>query len=464
MKLTGYTISEFAKLTTDNERKDTNNTLYGTVITVNDKIYVKIDGSDLLTPANTETEVKEGERVSVLIQNHSAVIRGNSDNPSASMGTVEENYSEFTQTTDAIYGQVGSINGDISELSIRADEISTRVESQAGYMSMLSQRADEISSTVEDQAGSISRLIQRADEFEITVDAKADSSNIISTINMSREGIRISSDKISVSGFVTFEDLSGSGTTTINGSNITTGSISGDRIKGGTISATEEISFVGGARIFGNDGYYGAGLTISASQYSFSGATQSFMYGNWNIYGSIEVDEYIRTYSLGVDQMINCTGLNCQNVSADGTIWAGQAYINGAWVTSDVRLKTDIRYVDNDTQTIGESGWMSPNVNITKNDMFEFIETLPIVSYRYKDDIAKEKDITHYGIVVQDVLYTKVGSELVKVLDDEKQIGDEDDLMGYSTEKLMIFICGALQEEIKARKALEEIVKNKLGE
>lgn len=432
MKLSGYTISEFAKLTNNATNNTQNNALYGVVASVGEKIYVNIDGSSLLTPATTETEVREGERVSISIQNHEAVITGNSGNPSASMGTVEENYSEFTQTKEEITAKVGNIEGNVAQLSVRADEISGRVENAEG---------------------SITSLTLRADEFDVTVSAKADSGNIISTINASKEGIKISSEKINITGMVTFEDLSGEGKSIINGSNI----------QGGIISAAEEINFIGGARIFGNDGGFKAGLTVSASQYSFGGASQSFMYGNWDISGKLEADGLTSTGGISAVNAYISSGVSCNSLSCDGTAWIGTAYIDGSWVTSDRRLKTDIRYVDDDTQSVGESGWMAPNVNIHKSDMLEFIETLPIVSYRYTHDVLDEKDITHYGIIVQDVLYTKVGSELVKELYKNGRINDEDGYMGYSPEKLMIFMCGALQEEIKARKALEDRI-NKLGE
>ena len=425
MKLTGYTISEFASLISSSESITTNSTLYGTVVYVDEKLYVNIDGSSSLTPATTESEVKEGERVSVSIQNHSAVIRGNSDNPSASTGTVTDNYNEFVDTTE-------DINQQLASLSVNNDSIIARVE---------------------DMEGSVSTLTLRADEFDVTVRSKADSSNIISTINASREGIKISSSKINITGMVTFEDLSGEGKSIINGSNI----------QGGTISAADEINFVGGARIFGNAGGFGAGLTVSASQYSFGGAGQSFMYGNWDISGKLEADGLISTGGIAAVNAYISSGVSCNSLSVADTAWIEHAYIAGSWVTSDRRLKTDIRYVDDDTQSIGESGWMSPNVNIHKSDMLEFIETLPIVSYRYKSDVFNEEDITHYGIITQDVLYTKVGSELVKVMYTNGRISDEDGYMGYSPEKLMIFMCGALQEEIKARKALEDRI-NKLGE
>ena len=513
MKLTGYTVSEFASLMRNSEKSNTNNTLYGTVVYVDGKLYVNIDGSTSLTPATTESEVKEGERVSVSIQNHSAVIRGNADNPSASTGTVTDNYNEFTDTTESINSklasltvsdtsitaqvrdlegsiasltiesgriaaQVSDIEGSIADLTIESDNIVAKVEGAVTYIKTVEGTIEGMEGSIEGMEESIevveeyvTALELRADQFDVTVRSKADSSNIISTINASREGIKISSSKINITGMVTFEDLSGAGKSVINGSNIT----------GGTISAANEINFVGGARIFGNTGQSNAGLYISASQFSFTGASQSFMNGNWDVSGKLVVKGNVTaSSSLSVSSTVSCStlscsgygtmyyltissGLDCNTLSVNDTAWIEKAYISGAWVSSDRRLKTDIRYVDDGPQMLGESGWMSPNVNIHKSDMLEFIETLPIVSYRYKKDVENEKDITHYGIITQDVLYTKVGSELVKVLDDEKQIGDEDDLMGYSPEKLMIFMCGALQEEIKARKALEDRV-NRLGE
>ena len=55
-------------------------------------------------------------------------------------------------------------------------------------------------------------------------------------INVSTEGIKIKADKVNITGFVTFSDLSTPGSTTISGSNITTGILDTNRvnIKGGT--------------------------------------------------------------------------------------------------------------------------------------------------------------------------------------------------------------------------------------
>lgn len=475
MKLTGYTISEFAKLT-NNETKNADSTIYGTVKWVNEKLYVKIDGSEFITPATTESEVREGERVSVQIQNHSAVVTGNSSNPSCSVGTVEENYSEFVQEKELIYGKVEDANGNIAELSIRADEISTRVENAEG---------------------SISSITQRADSIELKVDAKADSSNIISTINMSKEGVKISADKIAITGFVTFEDLKTAGKTTISGSNITSGKITGTRLQTAELTSTTGVAIetnsvkIGSASLFFNSGRFDiqcskniavaslGNITIMAGLRQDGSSTNTGqvnvpeallnvqrlrVVNNATVYDDLSVGGTVTGYDIKATRHMNCVDIAVSgNISVSDTAWIKTLYVNGSAVTSDARLKTDIKYVDSDIQTIGDSGWMAPNVNINKSDMFEFIEALPIASYRYKEDVDKGVDETHYGFIVQDVVYTKVGSELVKVLDEDKQVGDEGDIMGYSPEKLMVFMCGALQEEIKARKALEEYIKNRLS-
>lgn len=83
----------------------------------------------------------------------------------------------------------------------------------------------DIESGVETNRQNISEIDQKADSINLKVESKADSSNIISLINVSTEGIKIKADKVNITGFVTFSDLSGTGTTTINGSNIKTGTI-----------------------------------------------------------------------------------------------------------------------------------------------------------------------------------------------------------------------------------------------
>ena len=333
-------------------------------------------------------------------------------------------------------------------------------------------------------------------------------------------------DGIDITGFVTFSDLSGNGTTTINGANITTGYISGDRIKGGKITATKEINFEGGARIFGNEGEFESGLYISAGGFRFAGGSVNQLSGTWyvtdggnfkvlngnitsggsisagsTIYGAGNTalsnsniycpygyayrdnlrlgNHLIASDSGGTEYLLilktdgNYASLRAHagsfanDVGCTDVYAANKVYAAGVALTSDESLKTDIRYVDLDPQVLSEDGFMSPNVNITTQDMHSFIETIPMISYRMKQDIANDIDYTYYGFVAQDILYTKVGSELIEndtlketeIVVDENgeniEVTTERDILRFSVNKFVSFICGALQEEIRQRKALE---------
>lgn len=90
MALSSSLLSQFAKLTVNKQKTSTESTVNGTTVIYNGKTYVKFDGSDLLTPVNTTSMIKDGDRVTVLIKNHTATVTGNASDPSASSTTVNE--------------------------------------------------------------------------------------------------------------------------------------------------------------------------------------------------------------------------------------------------------------------------------------------------------------------------------------------------------------------------------------
>lgn len=76
MILSNDLISKFVKTTKDETKESKDTIVYGTV--QKDTGYVKLDGSDIETPIDkTSVVVKEGDRVSVLIKNHTASVTGN---------------------------------------------------------------------------------------------------------------------------------------------------------------------------------------------------------------------------------------------------------------------------------------------------------------------------------------------------------------------------------------------------
>lgn len=91
MDLNSILISEFAKITNDNkETVNEGTTVYGTYRVDGDGAYVQIDGSDTRTPVATTSEARNGDRVTVLIKNHRAIITGNLTDPSTTVKSVEE--------------------------------------------------------------------------------------------------------------------------------------------------------------------------------------------------------------------------------------------------------------------------------------------------------------------------------------------------------------------------------------
>lgn len=90
MGLSSDIISQFIKVNSNNDKSNKETTAYGTIVEYGNEIYVRLDGSDLLTPISRTTDVKNDERVIVSIKNHSVVVIGNVTSPSARTDDVKE--------------------------------------------------------------------------------------------------------------------------------------------------------------------------------------------------------------------------------------------------------------------------------------------------------------------------------------------------------------------------------------
>ena len=90
MDLSSELVHQFVKATKDDKKSKTGTTVTGTTVEYNGKTYVKIDGSELLTPVTTTAAIKDGERVTVTIKDHSATVTGNITAPAARNSDVQE--------------------------------------------------------------------------------------------------------------------------------------------------------------------------------------------------------------------------------------------------------------------------------------------------------------------------------------------------------------------------------------
>lgn len=90
MALDNTLVSQFAKVMTGDRRTKDGTTVNGTTVAYGGKMFVKLDGSDILTPMSTTAAVEDDERVLVMIKDHKATIIGNATSPSVGAKTVED--------------------------------------------------------------------------------------------------------------------------------------------------------------------------------------------------------------------------------------------------------------------------------------------------------------------------------------------------------------------------------------
>lgn len=119
MSLSADLISQFTKVTKQEPSTKKESTVYGTIVKYGDDFYARIDGSDILTPITSAVDVKDGDRVSMLIKNHSATVTGNFSAPSVNedshifKGLVTfQGLSGGTTTIDGACIKTGTINAD----------------------------------------------------------------------------------------------------------------------------------------------------------------------------------------------------------------------------------------------------------------------------------------------------------------------------------------------------------------
>ena len=89
MSLSKDLIDQFVKATND-KKDEKKTTAYGNVVKRDGKDYIKLDGSELLTPIETTVSLKQDDRVMVTIDNHKATVTGNITDPAASSNETKE--------------------------------------------------------------------------------------------------------------------------------------------------------------------------------------------------------------------------------------------------------------------------------------------------------------------------------------------------------------------------------------
>ena len=227
-------------------------------------------------------------------------------------------------------GVENEIQGMSSSINIRLDSITSRVQGAEGNISTLTQTANSLQSQITNANGQISTISQKVDNIRLDVSNGTESSWIDLTVN----GITLSSQQIKFTGNVVFESDLTDGVTTISGNNIRTGYITADRIHlGGEMQITEGVSsgayggsfgYLTGSTADGNV-TYGVGIMHgqNSGQLLCSSGGARIGYGS---YSSVTCTSG-RVSLTGPEIVVNGTLKN-----SDGTV-----------ITSDRNRKEDIR-------------------------------------------------------------------------------------------------------------------------
>lgn len=133
----------------------------------------------------------------------------------------------------------------IAALQLTAESFETFVGA-GGAFSQLEQRVAGITlSAVDDGTGAQLKLSNGADGSSVGITLSVTDGDVGSILHLGIGSTTLVSDEIVMVGAVTFADLAGNGTTTINGGNITTGEISAvDFVAAGRPNGTQQSKFI----------------------------------------------------------------------------------------------------------------------------------------------------------------------------------------------------------------------------
>ena len=124
-------------------------------------------------------------------------------------------------------------------------------------------------------------------------------------------------------------------------------------------------------------------------------------------------------------------------------------------ITSDMRKKTDICYIDCPAISTFALRNEEPIVPvISRDDMYEFVrDDLRLATYKLIDSKEEDADRTQIGFLAQDIMNTKVGKYIIN--------DNDPDNLTYDMANRISVLEGALQKAIEKIELLEQAIINK---
>ena len=117
MDLSRNIIKRYVQVASPEKITSNSETVYGTVVNEGEKLYVKIDGSDILTPVSSTIDIKANDRVLVLVKNHEATVIGSPSSPTARLEELNKLGTEVTEFKAVATNDLIAVNANIKNLN-----------------------------------------------------------------------------------------------------------------------------------------------------------------------------------------------------------------------------------------------------------------------------------------------------------------------------------------------------------
>ena len=142
MDLSRNIIKRYVQVASPEKITSNSETVYGTVVNEGETLYVKIDGSSILTPVSSTIDIKANDRVLVLVKNHEATVIGSPSSPTARLEELTKLGGKVTKLDTVVASKVGAdelvaIQGSIDNLQASDVNITHRLTVNEGHIDNL---------------------------------------------------------------------------------------------------------------------------------------------------------------------------------------------------------------------------------------------------------------------------------------------------------------------------------------
>lgn len=167
-------IKRYVEVATPEKITSNSETVNGTVVSEGDVLYVRIDGSSILTPVSSTIDIREGDRVLVLLKNHEATVIGSPTSATARLEELRELGGEVVDLVNAnkvVAGEIVAMQGLFEELTAKDVEITGELSANKATIEALTAENATINGKLTAYQADIEEL--RADKIDATaVEAK----------------------------------------------------------------------------------------------------------------------------------------------------------------------------------------------------------------------------------------------------------------------------------------------------